>query len=125
MLQGINPGDANYPRRLAASWLHPAEIQTSVGRYLGYDPSQRAYRFEVAEREVDFRLFPASGFAQINPVVIVENWTHGNPKIAVDARELPDKDVAVTWVGNRLIIWFRREVLQPVRIQLQGWPGMG
>jgi hypothetical protein len=124
MLQGINPGDANYPRRLAASWLHPAEIQTSVGRYLGYDPSQRAYRFDTAEGKIDFRLSPASGFAQINPVVIVENWTHGNPKIRVDARELSDKNVAVTWVGSRLIVWFRREVLQPVRIQLQGWPGM-
>jgi hypothetical protein len=122
MFQGVNPGDANYPRRLAASWLHPAEVKTAVGRYLGYEPAERAYRFEAVDHRVDFELRPAADSPQVNPVAIVENWAFGNPRVTVDQREPAPQDCAVSWAGTRLIVWLRCEVEKSARITIQGWP---
>lgn len=122
MFQGVNPGDANYPRQLAASWLHPAEVKTAAGRYLGYEPAERAYRFESVDHRVDFELRPAADSPQVNPVVIVENWAFGNPRVTVDQREPAPQDCAVSWAGTRLIVWLRCEVEKSARITIQGWP---
>ena len=122
MLQGVNPGDENQPRRLAASWLHPGEVRTTVGRFLGYEAAERAYRFEATDGRLDFEMRPKSGHAQINPVVIVENWTNGNPRVTVDKREPQAKDVAVSWSGSRLIVWLRRDITTSANISVEGWP---
>lgn len=122
MLQGVNPGSEDYPRKLAASWLRPATLEVAAGSYIGYEPSERAYRLEPAAHRVEFTLRAAAGSPQINPVVIVENWCGGNPKISVDGQEAPPESCAVSWSGNRLIVWFRREVAETVQISIDGWP---
>jgi hypothetical protein len=121
----VNPGDENYPRRLAAAWLHPGEVKATAGRYLGYVPAERAYRFAATGRRVDFELTPAAGYAQINPVVVVEDWHHGNPQVALDGQHPKAEDVAVSWTGSRLIVWFRRELTSTARFTIEGWPRLG
>ena len=113
---------SGFPGRLAASWLHPAEVKMTAGRYLGYEPAERAYRFEAADQRVDFELLPAADSPQVNPVAIVDNWSFGNPRVTVDQLELAPKDYAVSWAGTRLIVWFRREIEKSARITIQGWP---
>ncbi len=122
MLEGVHAGGADYPRRLAASWLNPAQVDVHVGRYLGYEPAERAYRFSTADRRVDFELRPKAGSAQINPVVVIENWTFGNPRITLDQHDVETGSYAVSWTGNRLIVWFKREVTSPLRVAIAGWP---
>jgi hypothetical protein len=124
MLQGVNPGDENYPRRLAASWLHPGAVKATTGRYLGYAPAERAYRFAAAGPALDFELTPASGYTQINPVLIVEGWNHGNPQVTLDGQPPKAGDVAVSWTVNRLIVWFRRELTSTARFTIEGAPGL-
>jgi hypothetical protein len=124
MLQGVNPGDENYPRRLAAAWLHPGGVKATAGRYLGYVPAERAYRFAAADYRIDFELTPAAGYTQINPVVVVEDWHHGNPQVALDGQHPKAEDVAVSWTGGRLIVWFRRELTATARFTIEGWPGL-
>lgn len=123
MLQGINPGDDKFPRRLAASWTRPANTRMNAGTFFGYEPAERAYLFEPADRRVDFEFHPRSDAAQINPVAIVEKWTFGNPHVTVDGRELIAEDFAVSWVGTRLIVWFRGELTKTTRIVIEGWSG--
>ncbi|HVA00549.1 MAG TPA: hypothetical protein VMV34_02735 [Terriglobia bacterium] len=125
MLQGVNPGNEDYPRRLAASWLHPATIETTAGRYMGFEASERAYRLEPADHQVEFTLRAAPGSPQINPVVIVETWCYGNPKITVDQQELPSESYAVSWTGQRLVVWFKREVSGSAHVTIEGWPESG
>ncbi len=122
MLQGVNPGDEDYPRRLASSWLHPGTVETKVGRYMGFEASERAYRLEPADHRVEFTIRALPGSPQINPVVIVETWCYGNPVITFNQQELPPASYAVSWTGNRLVVWFRQEVSDSADITIEGWP---
>jgi len=120
LLYGVNPGDTDHPRRLAASWLHPGEVKTLAGRYLGYEPAERAYRFQATGYRVDFELAPAPGLGQINPVVVVEDWAYGNPKISLGRGELPVGSYKASRARNRLVVWFEAEIKNLTPISIEG-----
>jgi hypothetical protein len=122
MLHGLTKRSIEGLVPIAKSWLNPPKLKLASGisnvKYMGYNPSERAYVLNLADptsRSIEFEILADQDSPIINPVLILDNIQSDNPSLSIDGMALKiGKDYAI---GNesslekpRLVIWIDQEI---------------
>ncbi|MEM3387790.1 MAG: hypothetical protein QW491_00035 [Thermoproteota archaeon] len=116
---------------LVKSWVTPARIETeyqsrrldwglSYGPvlYEGYSLSERAYVFRLENTDsLKFTMKPV--VKTVNPVIRVENWRGGAPRIRFNSEDLDEKDFKWQFDGQYLTVWTKLELTSPVEFAVE------
>lgn len=86
--------------------------------YEGYSYSERAYVFRLENTDsLKFVMTPT--VKTINPVIKVENWRGGAPRIRLNDKDLNEDFLRWQFDGHYLTIWVRQELTSPVKITVE------
>lgn len=115
LLTGAVTEGVEEARRLAGSWLTPAEVQTS-GLFEGYAYSERAYRLRLREPgSISVGLSPRRPV--VNPVFKV--WYGAPPaKVTWNGRVLSESEYRFQLVEDELLVWIDRVVDEDTTIEI-------
>ena len=129
MLHGLTDMAATDLVPLARSWLQAALLELNGESFQseGYDQTERAYVLTCQEpgkpATLAFTLQATKDSPVINPAFIIKDWGDANVVLKVDGQEVPRG--SGFRLGHRptlesvdLIIWIKKESVEPVRISL-------
>jgi hypothetical protein len=115
-LTGAVTGGVEEARRLAGSWLSPAEVETPH-LFEGYAYSERAYRVRVTQPgPVEVRLSPKRPI--VNPVLRL--YFAGPPvEVICDGERLGPSDFHAQSVGDDVVIWIDRTLTADTALEIR------
>ena len=134
MLNGMTNKDAAELVPLARSWLYPPELKLKKGlfgavRFIsrGYDQTQRAWVLACKKSgepsKLEFELSAGVVSPVVNPAFVIKDWGPAGASLKVDGEQVePGKDFRLghrrTAESSDLIVWFKVEVTEPIRVSL-------
>jgi hypothetical protein len=127
-LFGLTDGSINDLARLDRSWLHPPAIQMSDGDSAQYDPGQKAWLIQMADKKesgkkkLSFTLDASDGSPAVDPAFVIGGWGNGEPMVRVNGALLSTNSYRTGFEykldGTNLILWLDRTSVQPLTISV-------
>ena len=103
------------------------EVLSGKVKSLGYDMSQRAYRFDCEKPMqsglVKLRLNASEESPVVNACLVFDGWGNSVPAVSVDGRSLNEKNeyktgFVRTLEGTNLIVWIELKSNRPVKVEI-------
>jgi len=128
-LYGMNAQPFDTLISLARSWARAPDLEVLSGKVksLGYDMSQRAYRFDCEKPMqsglVKLRLNASEESPVVNACLVFDGWGNSVPAVSVDGRSLNEKNeyktgFVRTLEGTNLIVWIELKSNRPVKVEI-------
>ena len=133
LIDGLTTASPSALLPLARSWVSPPGLDVESPGYgmARYDPTQRAYVLDRAERTEDADLqltFEASESSPLyDPAILIQHATDADVQFFVDGQlKPPGPDLRITHVhhleSTDLLLWLQVQSTHPVRLEIKPAP---
>lgn len=127
-LFGLTEGGISDLALLDRSWLHPPAIRASDGDAAIYDPGQKSYQIQLAQKQpsapekVVLSLDASEASPLVNPAFVIHGWGSSAAQVQINGANLPASAYRIgyryTLSGTDMILWLNQTSEQPTKVAI-------